>query len=325
MPSEFNPSALAILLRSDDVEYVAEDGILHTTSVITQQDAPWGLQRITQPQALANTNPGGRNFQFTYDSVAGTGVDIYIVDTGVLIPHKQFGGRARYGANFVDLLRPPTDDNGHGTHCAGTAGGLDFGVAKNVTIIAVKVPNEKGSGSLSGIVSAMGWVVVEAEKSKRPSVVSMSLRGSENRAIDDAVKQLTSKGIHVIVAAGNNNADAGNFSPARAPSAITVGASDIDEFKASFSNYGPAVDIFAPGQSIISSWIGSDTATASISGTSMATPHVAGIVAYLISKDGNITPAQIEDKAKQLSAKKYLKGIPIGTENLLAQIGPVLA
>ncbi|KAJ2926093.1 hypothetical protein H1R20_g11006, partial [Candolleomyces eurysporus] len=303
------------LRASGDVESIAEDGIMHAWA--TQTNAPWGLQRITQAGALSSTNTAGLNYNFTYDDSAGQGVDIYIVDTGVLVTHSQFGGRARWGTSFVGGT---TDGHGHGTHCAGTAAGSQFGVAKRANIIAVQVLNSSGSGSTSGIISGLNWVLTQARASGRPSIASLSLGGSAATSLDNAVASLTSAGVHVVVAAGNSNANAASYSPARAPSAITVGSSTIADARSSFSNYGAVVDVFAPGSNVISAWIGSNTATNSISGTSMATPHVAGLAAYLISKEGNVSPAALETKIKNLSTKNALTGIPSGTANNLIRL-----
>ncbi|EAU91794.1 serine protease [Coprinopsis cinerea okayama7 len=317
-----NDQALNTLRESEDVEYITEDGIMYTMSPVTQSDAPWGLQRVSQAARLSNTDVAALDYQYTYDSSAGSGVDIYIADTGILVSHSQFGGRARWGGTFG--VTGTTDGHGHGTHCAGTAAGAQFGVAKNASLIAVKVLTDGGSGSIAGIVSGLDWIRTQVAASGRPSVVSMSLGGSASTALDNAVASLTAAGIHVTVAAGNDNRDAANTSPARTPSAITVGATDIQDGKASFSNFGAAVDVFAPGQNVISAWIGaSNSATNSISGTSMATPHVAGLVAYLISKDGNISPAAMEAKIKDLSVKGAVTGLPSTTANNLAQIGPL--
>ncbi|KAF6748693.1 serine protease [Ephemerocybe angulata] len=319
--SNLDENALNTLRASDDVEVIAEDGIMYTTAAITQTDAPWGLQRISQPSKLSSSATSDLTYTYTYDESAGTGVDIYIVDTGVFVDHTQFGGRARWGGAFgVDGT---TDGHGHGTHCAGTAAGIQFGVAKNASIIGVKVLSDGGSGSVSGIISGLNWVLDQVRASGRPSIVSMSLGGSGNTVLDNGVLSLTQAGIHVAVAAGNDNTNAQNTSPARAPSAVTVGASTITDARASFSNYGAIVDVFAPGQNVISAWIGSTTATNNISGTSMATPHIAGLIAYLIGKDGNGTPAEIEAKIKALGVSGALTGIPATTANTLAQIGPV--
>ncbi|KAF9052001.1 peptidase S8/S53 domain-containing protein [Panaeolus papilionaceus] len=267
--------------------------------VATQTNAPWGLQRISQRAKLSSTSTTLKNFSaltytYDYDASAGSGVDIYIVDTGIYTAHSDFGGRARWGASFNNL--------------GGTAAGSRYGVAKAANLIAVKVLSDSSSGATSGIAKASG----------RPSVVSMSLGGSAATALDNAVASLTAGGVHVVVAAGNSNTDPGSTSPARAPSAITVGASAINDARSSFSNYGSVVDVFAPGTGITSTWIGSTTATNNISGTFMASPHIAGLVAYLIGKDGNVSPAAMEAKIKSLSTRSALTSVPSSTVNYLA-------
>ncbi|KAG5651131.1 hypothetical protein H0H81_009764 [Sphagnurus paluster] len=313
--SDFDAATLESLRANPNVEYIAEDGIMHTMA--TQTNAPWGLARLSSVSKLTNQDTSALTYSYTYDDSAGAGVDIYIVDTGVLTTHSQFGGRARWGATFGGYA--DADGNGHGTHCAGTAAGSQYGVAKAANIIAVKILSDAGSGSVADIVSGLDWVASSAKSSGRPSIVSMSLGGSASTTLDNAVATLTAAGIHVAVAAGNDNANAANTSPARAPSAVTVGASTIADARASFSNFGAVVDIFAPGQNVISSWIGSNTATNTISGTSMATPHIAGLIAYLIGKNGNQTPADMSDTIQRLSVRGVLSSIPSGTINALAQ------
>ncbi|KAF9453837.1 serine protease [Macrolepiota fuliginosa MF-IS2] len=296
--AKLTQEAIDALLASDEIEAIEEDGVM--SAFTTQTNAPWGLQRISQRTALTSA-----------------GVDIYIVDTGIYTAHSQFGGRATWGATFGGY--DDADGNGHGTHVSGTAAGSQFGVAKSANLIAVKVLNDAGDGYISDIVSGLNYILNSVSNSGRPSVVSMSLGGDASTSLDSAITTLTSNGIHVVVAAGNSNTDAGSTSPARAASAITVGASTIDDARSSISNYGSVVDVFAPGQDVISSWIGSTTATNNISGTSMATPHVSGLIAYLISLNGNDTPANIANLIKSSAVSGALTGIPFGTANLLIQ------
>ncbi|PFH47216.1 hypothetical protein AMATHDRAFT_6996 [Amanita thiersii Skay4041] len=337
--AKLDEGALNALRAHEDVESISEDGVAHTMTIITQTDAPWGLQRISQAARLGRTDDSSLNFSYRYDSSAGSGVDIYIIPVrcpdnlylantanpdsppeGINTGHVDFGGRARWGATFGGY--PSADGNGHGTHCSGTAAGTRFGVAKvKANLIAVKVLDDSGSGFITDIVSGLNWVQQQAGASGRPSVVSMSLGGGATSTLDNAVLALTNAGIHVVVAAGNSNTDASGTSPARAPSAITVGASTITDARASFSNYGSIVDVFAPGLNVWSDWMGSTTATNIISGTSMATPHVAGLVAYLIALQGNISPAAMSTKIQSLAVKGVLSSIPSGTINALAQNG----
>ncbi|KAF9031932.1 serine protease [Panaeolus papilionaceus] len=296
----FDEATLAKLRAHPDVTLVAEDGIMHTMTKVIQTDAPWGIARLSSKTRLSGSETS-LTFTFIYDSSAGGCADIYIVDTGINTSHSDFAGRARWGATFGSYQN--ADGNGHGTHCGGTAAGGRYGVAKKATLI-----------------NGLNWVLNNARLTGRPSVVSMSLGGGIATALDSAIATLTNAGIHVAVAAGNSNTDAANTSPARAPSAITVGASTFTDARASFSNYGSVIDIFAPGQNIISAWTGSTTATNIISGTSMATPHVAGLIAYLICLEGNVTPAAMSTKIKYYAIQGSLSGIPSGTVNYIAHM-----
>ncbi|KAF8646921.1 hypothetical protein AX16_007013 [Volvariella volvacea WC 439] len=316
--AELDDESLNILRASEDVDYITEDGIVEINDYVVQTDAPWGLGRISQDAKLTDQDPYALTYTYTYDESAGEGVDIYVVDTGVYIEHEEFEGRATWGATF-GAGYGNADGNGHGTHCAGTAAGKKFGVAKKASIIAVKVLSDWGSGTLADVISGLDYVGVQAPITGRPSVVSMSLGGYANDALDAAVLRLTTIGVHVVVAAGNSADDVQWYSPARAPSAITVSASGIDDAAAYFSNYGALVDIWAPGFYIPSAWIGSPNATNVISGTSMATPHVSGLAAYFIAKDGNLSPAALSDKIQNLSVKNALTGVPSGTVNYLAR------
>ncbi|KAI8995667.1 serine protease [Trametes punicea] len=321
----FGTDALNALRASPDVEYIADDGIMHINADIDathRTNAPWGLQRISQTAKLSSQDTSALTYTYTYDSSAGFRVDIHIVDTGLYTAHSEFGGRARWGTTFGGYASDPVEDdadgNGHGTHVSCVCV-LLYGVAKKASLIAAKVLSDQSSGAVSDIVSGLNWVSQQAASSGRPSIASMSLGGSASTALDSAVASSHSDTqMNFQVAAGNDNADAGSTSPARAPSTVTVGASTIADARASFSNYGSVVDIFAPGQNVISAWIGSTTATNNISGTSMTTPHIAGLIATIISRDGNGTPAAISSKLQQLSTKGALSGIPSGTANDLA-------
>ncbi|KAF9031931.1 peptidase S8/S53 domain-containing protein [Panaeolus papilionaceus] len=249
---------------------------------------------------------------------AGGCADIYVVDTGIYTTHAQFEGRARWGGTFGNYTSG--DGSGHGTHCAGTAVGKQFGVAKAATVYAVKVLSDAGSGTTTDIINGLNWVMNNVRATGRPGVVSMSLGGGVSTALDNALTSLTSAGIHVAVAGGNSNADAGNTSPARVPSAITVGATTFADARLMTSSYGSVLDIWAPGQSIMSAWIGSPTATNILSGSSMAAPHVAGLIAYLICLEGNVTPAAMSTKIKNYALKDVISGIPSGTVNYLAHM-----
>ncbi|KAG9040359.1 subtilisin-like serine protease [Tulasnella sp. UAMH 9824] len=326
-----DPSALNTVASDPNIEYISEDGILRTTA--TQSTAPWGLQRISHKGALpANSNPKSLTYTYDYSPSAGQGVNVYIVDTGINTNHVNFDGRASFGYSAVGATE---DGNGHGTHCAGTAVGSLYGVARSARVIAVKVLSDEGTGSTSNIIAGIDWVVGQYRQNGVPAVMSMSLGGAPNVPLDRAVDnvcvfhpgavlkrkhemvadtgsslQAVKAGVHVTVAAGNDGRDAALTSPAHVPSVITVGATTIADVRASFSNYGALVDIYAPGQNVTSSWIGSAKVTKNISGTSMATPHVAGVLACLISQHGNLPPDQLRNLL--LSSADHTKsGLPI--------------
>ncbi|PBK68565.1 peptidase 1 [Armillaria solidipes] len=300
-----------------DIESIAQDGIVSVTT--TQTNAPWGLARISQRAALGSSDTSALTYRYNYDPSDGAGVDVYVVDTGIYTAHSTFGGRASWGATFGGYAN--ADGNGHGTHVAGTVGGTQYGVAKSVHLIAVKVLDDSGSGYISDILAGLEWVIDAVEASGKPSIVSLSLGGSASTTFDNGIIAVINAGIHVVVAAGNDNTNASGTSPARVATAITVGATTITDARASFSNYGSVVDIFAPGQYITSSWIGGTTRTNNISGTSMATPHISGLVAYLIGLNGNQSPAAISSLIKSLGISGVLSNIPSGTVNLLANNG----
>jgi len=294
----FTDKDLDTLRTSKDVEYISPDAIVTTAAVVPQYNAPWGLSRISsRGRLLPGNNPQATTYSYFYDDSAGRGVDAYIIDSGILISHPEFGGRARVGATFG--YDNDNDENGHGTHVAGTVGSRSFGVAKQVNLIAVKVLGPNGSGPTSNAISGVNWVATQSSKTGNPSVVNMSFSSPANQAIDEVVAALIRIGVHCVVAAGNSNVDASTRSPARVPSAITVGATDITDARATFSNYGAVLDIFAPGVSILSTTnVG---ATGFMSGTSMATPHVTGLIAYFMSKSGYKPPPVMSDYIKRVA------------------------
>jgi subtilisin family serine protease len=246
------------------VLFVEEDGVV--TADATQSNPPWGLDRIDQRnRPLSGT--------YTYNWT-GSGVRAYIIDTGIRTAHTQFGGRA---SNVFDAFGGSGQDcNGHGTHVAGTVGGSTYGVAKSALLRGVRVLDCGGSGSTSGVIAGVDWV---RQNHIAPAVANMSLGGGASSALDTAVNNLHNAGVAIAVAAGNSNVNACNSSPARAVNAITTGSTTSTDARSSFSNYGTCLDIFAPGSSILSAWYTSNTATATLSGTSMASPHVAGVAA----------------------------------------------
>jgi subtilisin family serine protease len=276
---------------------------------VTQTGAPWGLGRISH-RAKGST-------QYVYDDSAGTGTCSYIIDTGIYTAHPDFEGRATHLANYAGD-GSTADGNGHGTHVAGTVGSKTYGVAKKTNLYAVKVLNAQGSGTNSGVISGINFAANDQKTRSCPNgaVANMSLGGSKSTAVNSAAASAVSAGLFMAVAAGNDGANAANYSPASEPTVCTVGASDINDNVASFSNYGSIVDIFAPGVNILSTWRTGGTNT--ISGTSMAAPHIAGLGAYLLGLEGKRTPAALCSRIQTLSTKNALSGVPSGTLNYLA-------
>ncbi|MBL4815395.1 MAG: S8 family peptidase [Shewanella sp.] len=275
-------------LRSDpNVKYIEQDQMMSISPMVSaagDQGSPtWGLDRVDQRDL-----PLDANYHYDFD---GSGVTAYIIDTGVLTTHNEFGGRASSGYDFIDNDNDATDCNGHGTHVAGTIGGSTYGVAKNVSVVGVRVLSCSGSGSNSGVISGINWVKNNAQG---PSVANMSLGGGASQATDDAVNAAVAAGITFVVAAGNDNSNACNYSPARAADAITVGSTTSSDSRSSFSNYGSCLDIYAPGSSITSAWYNSNSATNTISGTSMAAPHVAGVAALYLDQTPSLSPSEID-------------------------------
>ncbi len=272
-------AALQGIRNNPNVDYIEQDQTVSLNATQTQSNATWGLDRIDQPALPLNVE-----YQYNH---TGAGVHAFIIDTGIRASHADFSGRMRSGFTAINDGRVTDDCNGHGTHVAGTVGGTTWGVAKGVTLIPVRVLNCQGSGTWSGVIAGVDWV---ASSTLRPAVANMSLGGGASQAVDDAVAGAASKGATVVVAAGNSNADACKYSPARAPSAITVGASTSADARASYSNYGNCLDLFAPGSAITSAWITSDSASTTISGTSMASPHVAGVAALALAANPAASP-----------------------------------
>ncbi|TBU40380.1 peptidase S8/S53 domain-containing protein [Dichomitus squalens] len=307
---KFSKNVVDHIRMMPEVDYVEHDQVVRTLEVerhadfetekhATQKGAPWGLARISHRAKLTFST----FTKYEYDTDGGAGVDVYVIDTGINTKHVEFEGRASWGKtipqNDVD-----EDGNGHGTHCAGTIASRKYGVAKAANVIAVKVLGSNGSGTMSDVVGGVTWAAkAAADKAKaaleefrrtgktshKGSVANMSLGGGKSRALDDVVNRAVDNGIHFAVAAGNDNKDACNNSPAAAEKAITVGASTLGDERAYFSNHGPCVDVFAPGLNILSTYIGSNSSITTMSGTSMASPHTAGLLAYLLSLYPSVT------------------------------------
>jgi subtilisin family serine protease len=303
--AELSPEAAEALTDDPRVEAVEEDGVV--TATTTQTSATWGLDRIDQRDLPLNS-------QYTY-TPTGAGVHAYIIDTGIRTTHTQFGGRASVAFDAMNDGHNGIDCNGHGTHVSGTVGGSTYGVAKGVTLHAVRVLDCAGSGTDSTVIAGVDWVTANRIT---PAVANMSLGGGASTALDTAVQNSINAGVTYAIAAGNDyGVDACTESPGRVAAALTVGSSTSTDAKSDFSNIGTCVDLFAPGSSITSSWSTSDTATNTISGTSMATPHVTGVAALYLQNNPSASPATVANQIITTATTNHLTGIGTGSPNRL--------
>ena len=335
----FDEETLEEIRRHPDVDYIEKDSIVHTMGgddYETEKNAPWGLARISHRDSLSF----GTWNKYLYSADGGEGVDVYVIDTGTNYKHVDFEGRAHWGKT-IPSGDADEDGNGHGTHCSGTVAGKKYGVAKKASVYAVKVLRSNGSGTMSDVVKGVEYAAqaheAEVKKAKdgkrkgfKGSAANMSLGGGKSQTLDLAVNAAVDAGIHFAVAAGNDNADSCNYSPAAAENAVTVGASTLMDERAYFSNYGKCNDIFAPGLNILSTWIGSEHATNTISGTSMASPHIAGLLAYMLSLQpasdsgyavADITPKKLKANLISIATVGALSDVPSNTKNILAWNG----
>ncbi|KAI1173576.1 subtilase [Nemania sp. FL0916] len=279
----------------DMVSYVEANQYVQATALRAQANAPPGLVRLSHAEANQSN--------YIFDDSAGEGITAYIVDTGIRTTHTEFQGRAVMGFNAIEGSAN-TDENGHGSHVSGTIGGATFGVAKKVTLVGVKVLDADGGGTSADVLDGLNFLESDVREKKLAgkAVMNMSLGGGKSQATNNAIAAVAAAGIVPVVAAGNEKDDAANHSPASAPDAITVGAVDVsDDTRASFSNFGADVDIYAPGVNVLSVGIKSDTDTATLSGTSMASPHIAGLSAYLMALEGLNSADAVSDRIKQLA------------------------
>lgn len=306
--AEMSAEEAAKIAADEAVAFVEQN---RTVSIADVQTAPpsWGLDRVDQLDL-----PLDDTYEYLGD---GSGVTAYIIDTGILTTHEEFTGRIGSGYDFVDGDSDPTDCQGHGTHVAGTVGGTNYGLAKAVTLVGVRVLDCSGNGTYAGVIAGIEWV---GDNASGPSVANMSLGGGYSAAVNAAVDSAVDAGVVFAVAAGNEDQDACAVSPASADSAITVAASDSVDARAYFSNYGSCVDVFAPGVGITSAWIGSDSAVNTISGTSMASPHVAGAAAVHLSLNPSASTDAVADWVSGNAGVDKVSDVK-GSPNLLLHTG----
>lgn len=309
LPDVAGTAFVEAMKKNPKVVSVENDTIMKVDAT-TQSNSDWGLDRIDQKNLPLDS-------AYSYLQT-GSGTTAYIVDTGILSTHQQFSGRVLSGYTAISDGNGTSDCHGHGTHVAGTVGGSTYGVAKNVSLVPIRILGCDGSGASSNVIAGLDWIL---KNGKKPAVVNMSLGGDANTSLDSAVENLFNNGYVMVVAAGNSNTDACSSSPARVSKAITVAATDSTDTRASYSNYGSCVDIFAPGSQINSSWIGSNTATKVLNGTSMATPHVVGVVAEMLQSTPTATPQTISNNLLNQASNNVVKN-PSGSPNRLLYKSP---
>lgn len=329
---KFHKDTLEAIRRHPAVAYVEPDSRVSIDEFDVEHGAPWGLARVSHrdPLSLGSYN------KYLYDNDGGEGVTAYVIDTGTNVDHEDFEGRAKWGKT-IPTGDADEDGNGHGTHCSGTIAGKKYGIAKKADVAAVKVLRSNGSGSMSDVIKGVEYAAQshlkdsKTKKNYKGATANMSLGGGKSPSLDIAVNAAVKAGLHFAVAAGNDNADACDYSPASAENAVTVGASSLGDDRAYFSNYGKCVDIFGPGVNILSTYIGSDRAVATLSGTSMASPHICGLLTYYLSLQpstdsefatkGAVTPEQMKKNLISYGTEGVLKDVDADTPNILAYNG----
>lgn len=318
---EFFPEVAEQLAESPEVQFIEKDSKVNIMKPKEEDEAPWGLARVSHrdPLGLSTYN------KYLYDGGAGEGVTAYVVDTGIYVDHNDFAGRARWGKT-MPTGDTDTDAHGHGSHCAGTIAGSKYGIAKKADVVAVKVLGSDGSGTMSDVIGGVEFVVESHRREKKEkgsklkgSTANMSLGGGKSPSLDIAVTAATNAGVHFAVAAGNEDQNACNVSPASSEGAVTVGATNVRDERAYFSNWGKCVDIFAPGVNVLSVGTYSPSSSAVMSGTSMASPHIAGLLTYFVSLQPS-TDSEYATRGELTTKELKAHLIDYGTPGLLTDL-----